>query len=74
MFRRGSKFYSKISSRGSIFFEKLVPRGTNFGGSSFAVTVPEIAEVTPIPKSSQTSDPKYQLSSSVLVVDFEQAS
>ena len=33
MFQRGSKFYSKISSRGSIFFNKFVPKGTNFGGA-----------------------------------------
>ena len=40
MFRRGSKFYSKISSGDPYFAQNLFRGGTNFGGSIFAVTCP----------------------------------
>ena len=45
MFQRGTKFFSKISSGGSLFIKKLVPGGTNFGGSIFTMTVPQLVNL-----------------------------
>ena len=60
MFRRGSKFYSKISSGGSIFFKKFVPGGgTNFGGSICRDTYPEVTAYKTVHSTPAEKELKY---------------